>query len=158
MYLLPHFSGSGTPALDSLSKGILAGLGIETGKAEIYRAILEGICYELLVNITNMEKAGTPIERLKCIGGAAKSDFYLQLKADITGKPVVKLRVEEAGCLGAALLAGQGALCITDVTSVLNNFTAEEKTFLPEEKLRREYAAYFEKYRTLYSMSRILFS
>jgi xylulokinase len=158
MYLLPHFSGSGTPALDSLSKGVLAGLSIETGKAEIYRVILEGICYELLVNITNMEKAGTPIERLKCIGGAAKSDFYLQLKADITGKPVVKLRVEEAGCLGAALLAGQGALCITDVTSVLENFTAEKKTFLPEEKLHREYTAYFEKYRTLYSMSRTLFT
>ncbi|GHV28880.1 xylulokinase [Spirochaetia bacterium] len=157
MYLLPHFSGSGTPSLDSLSKGILAGLSIETGKAEIYRAILEGICYELLVNIRNMEKAGTPIKRLKCIGGAARSDFYLQLKADITGKPVVKLRVEEAGCLGAALLAGLGAGCIKDVTAVLNTFTAEEKTFLPEEDTRQKYTGYFEKYQSLYGMSKTLF-
>jgi xylulokinase len=159
LYLLPHFSGSGTPYLDSRSKGILAGLSLETTPAEVYRAILEGVCYELRINIENMETAGVPIENLACIGGAAKSDFYLQLKADITGKPVLKQRVEEAGCLGAALLAGRAAgLIQDDIGAVLERFTATEKTFQPNPQLHSEYSAFFEKYKAVYELSKILFS
>jgi xylulokinase len=158
LYLLPHFSGSGTPYLDSRSKGILAGLSVETGPAEVYRAILEGVCYELKINIENMESAGVPIETLTCIGGAAKSDFYLQLKADITGKPVRKQRVEEAGCLGAALLAGRAAGLIQDIGAALERFTATEKTFQPAPKARSEYGDHFEKYKTIYGMAKALFS
>jgi xylulokinase len=157
MYLLPHFSGSGTPYLDSISKGIFAGLSLETEKADMYRAILEGICYELRVNIENMESAGIPIQRMKCIGGAAKSDFYLQLKADITGKPIIKQRVEEAGCLGAALLAGRAAGLIPDTGAILGRFTAEEKTFLPNPAGRDVYSRCFEKYQSVYALSRALF-
>ncbi|WP_010261855.1 FGGY-family carbohydrate kinase [Treponema primitia] len=158
LYLLPHFSGSGTPYLDSSSKGIFAGLSLETEKAEIYRAILEGICYELRVNIENMESAGISIERMKCIGGAAKSDFYLQLKADITGKPIIKQRVEEAGCLGAALLAGRAAGLIPDTGAILRRFTSEEKTFLPNPVWQDVYSSCFEKYKSVYTLSRTLFS
>jgi xylulokinase len=158
LYLLPHFSGSGTPYLDSSSQGILAGLTLETDKAEIYRAILEGISFELRVNIENMEAAGVPIERMKCIGGAAKSDFYLQLKADITGKPVIKQRVEEAGCLGVALLAGRGAGLFDEIASVLDRFTSEEKTFLPDPQGREIYLSRFQKYKSMYGLSHILFA
>jgi xylulokinase len=158
LYLLPHFSGSGTPYLDSRSKGILAGLSLETSQAEVYRAILEGVCYELKINIENMESSGVPIEKLTCIGGAAKSDFYLQLKADITGKPVLKQRVEEAGCLGAALLAGRAAGLIQDIGVVLEQFTATEKTFRPDPQARSEYGDLFERYKTIYGMVKTLFS
>jgi xylulokinase len=158
LYLLPHFSGSGTPYLDSRSKGIMAGLSVETSPAEVYRAILEGVCYELKINIENMESSGVPVEMLTCIGGAAKSEFYLQLKADITGKPVLKQRVEEAGCLGAALLAGRAVGLIQDIGVVLERFTATEKTFQPDPQARSEYGDHFEKYKTIYGMAKTLFS
>jgi xylulokinase len=124
----------------------------------VYRAILEGVAYELRVNIENMEAAGVVIDRMKCIGGAAKSDFYLQLKADITGKPVVKQRVEEAGCLGAALLAGRAAALLPDIGAVLGRFTAEEKTLLPDQNRREQYDGYFAKYKTVYGLSQALFA
>jgi xylulokinase len=157
IYLLPHFSGSGTPYLDSCSKGIFAGLGLETTQAELYRAVLEGVCYELRLNIENMEAAGVHIENLTCIGGAAKSDCYLQLKADITGKAVLKQRVEEAGCLGAAILAGSAAGLIQDIGLALERFTAVEKTFLPNPRMQAEYGALFAQYRTVYGMAKTLF-
>jgi xylulokinase len=158
IYVLPHFSGSGTPYLDSRSKGIMAGLGLETGRAEIYRALLEGICYELKLNIENMESAGAPIEKLTCIGGAAKSDFYLQLKADITGKIVVRQRVGEAGCLGAALLAGRAAGLLPDIGAVHERFSTEEKAFLPNSERKEAYGVFWEKYKAVYGLSKNLFA
>lgn len=157
LYLLPHFAGSGTPHLDSFSKGILAGLTLETDRNTIYLAILEGICFELKLNMENMEAAGIPIHKLKCIGGAAKSDVYLQLKADILGKPVMKQTVEEAGCMGAALLAGMGVGVISDVKEALPRFVKSEKTFIPDVNRHQQYLASYEKYKCVYELSQKLY-
>ena len=150
LFFMPHFSGSGTPYLDSNSKGALMGLTLDTGWAEIYKAILEGNNYEIKLNICNMERAGIMIDTVRCIGGAAKSDIYLQIKANILDKPVVKLVLEEAGCLGAALLAGVGCGIITNIRDTIGDFVCEEKVFLPQPDYSGAYQEHFEKYRMIY--------
>jgi xylulokinase len=147
--LIPHFAGAGTPTLNSRATGCCIGLTTETTQAEIYRAILEGIAFELRLNIENLEKSGSAIDLVKVIGGSAKSDFYMQLKADVFGKPLVRMKVDEAGCLGAALLAGKGSGVIADIKEALPRFTTEEKTWTPDEEHRTHYYERYMRYKAL---------
>lgn len=156
IFLLPHFAGSGTPALDPFSRGIFAGIKLETKRAALYKAVLEGINFELGENIKNMNAAGKSINELFCIGGAAKSDFYLQLKADILGLPVTRLLVEEASCLGAALLAAR-ALGGSQIEKQLREAHLKHgASFKPRNEITKLYAAEREKYQSLYELSKKL--
>jgi xylulokinase len=108
IYVTPYFAGSGTPWLDVSQLGSVLGLSLETGSADIFKGILEGVAYELRVNIDSFRRARIPVNGLRAIGGSARSDTWLQLKADILGIPIERTLVTEAGCLGAAFLAGLG--------------------------------------------------
>ena len=71
--VLPHFAGSATPYMDSGSKGAIIGLTIEHTSADIYKALMEGVSYEMLLNIKMLHKAGVKIRRLRATGGAKSS-------------------------------------------------------------------------------------
>ena len=109
LLVLPHFSGSGTPTLDTESKGAILGLTFATDRAAVAKAILEGLTFELRTNLDLLRAAGVDIRELHAVGGGARSALWLQLKADICEVPLRVPQVTEAACLGAALLAGVGA-------------------------------------------------
>ena len=104
--VLPYFNGSGTPNCDLKMKGGIWGLTLATTRYDIARAIVEALSFELRLNIESLRMAGVNISELRCAGGGARSPIGLQNKADITGLPVSALKVREAACLGAAMLAG----------------------------------------------------
>jgi xylulokinase len=67
--------------------------------------MLEGIAYEMRLNMEILADAGNEIKEFRAIGGGTKSDIWTQLKADVTGKKITVLNITEAGCAGAAMLA-----------------------------------------------------
>ena len=103
---MPHFTGSGTPTLDLNAKGAILGLTLSTTKSDLVKAVLERISFEIKHNLDLLALAGVEINEIRAIGGGAKSEKWLQLKADIFGKNVVALDVSEGVCMGAAILAG----------------------------------------------------
>jgi len=105
LMVLPYFTGSGTPHFDSHTPAAVLGLRLTTGRGEVLKALLEGLCFELEANLSILDQSGIPVEELRVIGGGAKSRRWLQLKADVFNRPVRVPEVTEAGCLGAALLA-----------------------------------------------------
>jgi xylulokinase len=119
LLLLPHFAGSGTPTLDVHSKGAILGLTFATTKAEIAKAVLEGLTFELRTNLDLLRANGGEIAELHAVGGGARSDLWLQLKADICNTPLRVPAVTDAACLGAALLAGVGASVYPDLTAAV---------------------------------------
>jgi xylulokinase len=86
IFILPHFVGSGTPYLDSNSRGLIIGLNLETDKSRLSKAIMESNAYENRLNIEKLESIGIEITKLVAIGGGAKSSKWLQIKSDVTGK------------------------------------------------------------------------
>jgi xylulokinase len=123
LMVLPHWGGAGTgriPPLDPNSRGAVLGLTLSHTKADLSRAVFEGITYEARLIIESLESCGIRIDELVVTGGGAKSSFWLQLKADITGKRVVLPRVKEASLLGAATLAGIGAGIYQNVDEAVN--------------------------------------
>jgi len=150
IYVLPHFVGTGTPYLDPRSKGAILGLTTSTTRSEIYKAIIEGITYETRINLERLENSGVRIEELRAIGGGASSSIWPQIKADILGKRVVRLAVTEAGCLGAALLAGTAIGQYRDLDKAVDEAVRSVDVFTPDPNSVQEYRRHFEIYRQIY--------
>jgi xylulokinase len=150
LLVLPHFSGSGTPTLDTRSKAAILGLTFATTRSDIAKAILEGLTYELRLNLDLLREGGVRIDVLRAIGGGARSKLWLQLKADITGIPVVTPRITEAAAFGAALLAGVGAGVFPSAASASTRFLRLTDTYTPDPDRHAAYSRQFELYREVY--------
>jgi xylulokinase len=150
LLVLPHFSGSGTPTFDTESKAAILGLTFATTRADIAKAILEGLTYELRLNLDLLKAGGVKIDVLRAIGGGAKSKLWLQLKADITGIPVVTPKITEAAGFGAALLAGVGAGVFPSVAEAASRFLQLTDEYRPDPARHAAYTRQFELYRQVY--------
>jgi xylulokinase len=150
LLVLPHFSGSGTPTFDTQSKGAILGLTFATTRADLAKAILEGLTYELRLNLDLLKSGGVSIDVLRAIGGGAKSALWLQIKADITGIPVVAPKITEAAGFGAALLAGVGAGVFPSSAEAAARFLQLTTTYQPDPALHAAYTRQYELYRQVY--------
>jgi glycerol kinase len=107
VYLVPAFTGVGSPHWDPYARGMIHGLTRGATAAHIARAALEAIAYQTADVLHAMEAdAGVRLIELRVDGGAARNDLLMQFQADILGVPVVRPRVTETTALGAAYLAG----------------------------------------------------
>jgi len=147
---LPHLVGSGTPWMDSRSKGAMVGLSLSTTPGDIIRGILESVTLEMKLNLDSMEKAGIRVEELRCTGGGARSAFWLQLKADVWGKRVCSLKATEGGCLACAMLAGVALGVYSSLKEATTQLIRLDRTFEPRPQERQRYQELYEKYSQLY--------
>jgi xylulokinase len=156
--LLPHFRGKYAPGADPLSKGALIGLTTSHTRGDLVRAILEGLCYESLMIINGMQEVvERPIPCLNVVGGATRSSFWMQMKADILGVPVICLEVPEVVTLGAAMLAGLGAGIYRDSADAVRQTRREKIIYTPDSTRHARYHSIFEEaYKHVYpSLRRI---
>ena len=107
VYLVPAFTGLGTPHWDPDARGAIYGLTRDTGPAHLARAALESVCLQTRDLMAAMEAdGGAVIERIRVDGGMAENAWLLQALADIVDVAVERPRVIETTALGAAWLAG----------------------------------------------------
>jgi xylulokinase len=137
--ILPHFVGSGTPWLDPASKGAILGLDLSTSKGQIVKAILDSVTYETKLSVDAMEAAGIAVRELRAFGGGAKSPLWLQIKADIFGKPVLAMDVAEAPCLGVAILAGVATGAFPSVAAGVAQMVRVQRTYEPSMARHEQY-------------------
>jgi xylulokinase len=150
LLLLPDFAGSGTPSFDTASKGAILGLTFSTSKTELAKAILEGLTFELRLNLDLLKEGGVKIDELRAIGGGARSKLWLQLKADVTGVPVVAPRITEAASWGAALLAGVGAGHFDSAAQAAEDTVHLDRRFEPDPESMERYEERYSLYREVY--------
>jgi xylulokinase len=108
LVFLPYLAGERTPHMDPQARGILLGLTARHGRAELVRAVMEGVtlaCYDAYEVLTHL---GAKPQRIVLAGGGARSTLWQQIVADVFGLPVQRLEVAEQSAMGAALLAGAG--------------------------------------------------
>lgn len=108
-YLVPAFTGLGAPYWDSGAEGILYGITRTTGKAEVVRAALDCIAYQITDIIRVMETdSGIPIRALRADGGPTRNEYLMQFQSDIGRIPIQVPKAEELSGIGAAYAAGLG--------------------------------------------------
>ncbi|MBI5471057.1 MAG: hypothetical protein HY961_01785 [Ignavibacteriae bacterium] len=154
LLVLPHFTMTGTPYFETRSKGVIAGLQLSTKKCEITRAILEGVTFEMKLNVELLERAGVRIKSFRVIGGGSKSSQWMQIKADIMNRAVHAMEVNEAACLGAAMLAGIGAKVFRSPSDAVKSCVRLGTTYHPRKRVAELYAEKFTLYRKLYPAMR----
>lgn len=150
IFILPHFAGAATPYMDTESKGAILGLSIDTKKEDLIKAVLEGINYEMMVNINCLQKSGVGIEEFRAVGGLAKSEYFLQLKAHMTGKKVSALNVSEAGTVGVSILAGTACGMYKSLQDGVTKLVKVRKVFYPNHEITEIYNKKFEHYKNVY--------
>lgn len=130
-YCVPAFVGLGAPHWDSAARGMLTGLTLSTGRAQIVRAALESIAYQTRELVEAMEAdSGEKLKELRVDGGAAANNFLMQFQADILGCRIVRPMDIETTALGAAYLAGL-ATGFYHNKEDLQSFWRAERTFEP---------------------------
>jgi xylulokinase len=106
---LPYLRGERTPLWKADARGLFIGLNRSHGRADLVWAVLEGVAMANRQVLALAESAvGGPVEEVRIGGGAARSETWCQVKADVLGRPVVRLSGPEAGLVGAAMVAWTG--------------------------------------------------
>jgi glycerol kinase len=110
LFVVPAFVGLGAPYWDSRARGAILGITRGTSKADVVRATLDSIAYQISDVVDAMQKdTGRRIKELRTDGGAAANDYLMQFQADLLGCAVRRPRMLETTALGAAMLAGISA-------------------------------------------------
>ncbi|MBB4678333.1 FGGY-family carbohydrate kinase [Crossiella cryophila] len=109
LLVLPYFAGERTPIFDPDARGIIAGLTLRHGRAELYRAALEGVAHGVRHNLAALAAAGGRARRLVAVGGGAQGSLWTQIVTDVTGRAQEVPRHTMGASLGNAMLAA-GAL------------------------------------------------
>ena len=116
LVFLPYMLGERSPIWDPYARGVFFGISLQTTRKEMNRAVMEGCGYGLRQLSEIAERVtGREIKEFTSIGGGAKSETWAQIKADITGKDIKILDMNDMAPIGAALLAGVGAGIFKDV-------------------------------------------
>jgi glycerol kinase len=109
-YLVPAFVGLGAPYWDADARGAIVGITRGTSRADLVRAALDSIAYQVRDVVVAMERdTGRRVRELRVDGGATANDYLMQFQADVLGRPVRRPAMAETTALGAAMLAGLAA-------------------------------------------------
>jgi len=152
--VLPHFSGTASPTFNPHARGAIVGLTLGHGRAHIARAIMES-CVCLLQDLLEPIRAhNIEVSSVRTLGGAARSDLWLQMKADLLGIPVERPACSEAASLGAAILAATGIGQFESIAEAADSWYRTDRVFEPQtgmyEVYREVYARYLDIYQRLY--------
>lgn len=140
LVFLPYLLGERSPRWNPKARGAFIGLTIRHTRADMIRAVLEGITFNLRVVLDAFREQGTQIETMRLIGGGARGRFWNQIMANIYAMPVHRLAIlEEATSMGAALAGGVGVELYPDFSIIENmNRTVEVIDPQPEAVARYE--------------------
>ena len=135
------------------SRAAILGMTFATTQAEIAKAILEGLTYELRTNLELLQDAGIRLDKLHAVGGVPEANVGLQMKADICQIRLRLPQITEAACLGAAILAAVGARIHTDIASCVDHAVRFDETIVPELERACRYDRRYRLYKKLLSGS-----
>ena len=147
---LPYFGGASTPYQDLEAKGVILNVTTETHDYDLYKSVMEGTAMEMRFNTETIGRYAITVDNLVATGGGAKSNKWLQTKANIQNIPIKTLRSSEGGLCGCAMLQAVALGGAKDLYEARNIFVRYKKEFLPNESNHAAYETYYEKYKKLY--------
>jgi xylulokinase len=139
LMVLPYFEVTGPPAYVSDLSGAILGLKTNTTRGEILKAIMESATFYFVDGLRGLAGLGIDMTSFTATGGGAKSDAWLQIKADIYGVPMLRPRITEAGTLGAAMLAGVATGVYRSPQEAVSQGVQIERTFMPDAARHAQY-------------------
>jgi L-ribulokinase len=148
---LDWWNGCRVPLGDSAVSGLLLGLNLRTTGADLYRALLESLCFGARSILDHLAAGGAPIERVILTSGLARNNALLmQLMADILQREVQVPQIAHATAVGAAIHGAVAAGVVADYAEGARRWSAKEQLhYRPAAEAARPYQALYEQYRKL---------
>ena len=150
LVFLPYMAGERSPIWDPNAKGVFYGLDFSKTKGHMIRSCMEGVAYSLKHNLDVAEQAGAYVKELRAVGGSANSALWMQIKSDITGKPLVVPFSDTATTLGAAILAGVGVGMYESFEDAVAQTVQITRKYEPNHANDNVYGKNYETYLALY--------
>ena len=153
----PWLHGNRSPFEDPYARGMFFNLGLETGKRDMIRAVLEGVAYHQRWMLERMEKKVPYQEVLRFVGGGAQSQVWGQILADVTGRKIEVIEnAQNAGTVGAAIVCGVGLGTLKTFQGA-RPLIRVDRTHIPRPQCREVYEQNFGVYQQLYRNNRQMF-
>jgi xylulokinase len=153
----PWLHGNRAPREDTNARGMFFNIGMNTGKRQMIRAVLEGVAFHKRWILEAMEKKIPRRERVVFVGGGAKSRIWCRIMADVLGREIVTVRhPQDIGTAGAALVCGVGLGKITSFQAAKPMIPKAER-FAPNHAHRAVYDRSYKVFKSLYQQNRKLF-
>jgi xylulokinase len=149
LLVLPHFDPPPWPEHRTDTAGAILGLKLSTTRGEILKAIMEGATFHFVEGIAALRRMGIDTTEFVASGGGARSDAWLQIKADIFGVNFVRLRSSEGGVTGAAMLAGLATKAYATAEEAVRCHVHRERVFEPDARRHGRYRELGARYREL---------
>ncbi|HOL79739.1 MAG TPA: FGGY-family carbohydrate kinase, partial [Clostridiales bacterium] len=147
----PWLHGNRCPFEDPNARGMFFNMSLETGKSELIRAVVEGVCMHLRWFLETQEKKVKTSEVIRFVGGGALSDVTCQILADCTGRKIETIEnPQNAGAVGAAVLIAVGLGLINSISDARSLIPAT-KSFTPDSTVKSVYDKHFEVFKRLYA-------
>lgn len=147
---LPHFSGAATPYMDDSAVGAFSGLDLSCGRGELTKGIIDGLNYEMKINLECLRSAGFAVTKLYAAGGLSQNDKILQTKADILGVDICRLETPQTGTMAMAVLGTVAVGAYKDVCEAISSLVRMTEVFHPDFAKSTLYNEQFEKYKRMY--------
>jgi xylulokinase len=150
LFWLPYLMGERTPHLDATARGGWIGLTARHTRADLIRALIEGVSYSQKDCLDIIQQLGVTVHSVRVSGGGGKSPFWRQVLADVLEKPVVTLETQEGSAYGAALLAMVGTGAYASVPEICRAVMRETSSVTPRAEESTVYQNGHAVYRALY--------
>jgi xylulokinase len=152
LHVLPQFGSSGNPNVNYEAKGLIWGLTIHTDLFQIYRAVKEGMAFQMRMAYESLEQIDTDLTMIALTGGGSASALTMQLRADIFGKEMLMLENREAGTLGCAILAGVALGKFDSIEQGVSKTVRVKQVFKPDPEKHKKYQIQYQQYKRLYEI------
>ena len=154
----PWLHGNRCPFEDPKAAGMFFNIRLDTGKTEMLRAVLEGICYHLRWMLECEDKKIKTADTLRFVGGGALSRVTCQILADVTGRTVETVAsTKDVGAVGAAMLVAVGSGCIGSLSEAGSLIKAESR-YIPNAENKALYDRNYEVFKNLYAANKKSFA
>ncbi|MCK4478209.1 xylulokinase [Candidatus Bathyarchaeota archaeon] len=150
LIFLPYMMGERSPIWNPTARGVLVGLSLNHSRKHVVRAILEGCAFGIRHNLETIEGLGAEINEIRSCGGAARSRIFGQIKADVTGKPIIIPEEIEATALGAAIVGAVGVRVYGDIKEASENMIKVKSRINPKKTSHKKYTSSFQMYKDAY--------
>ncbi|MEZ0345181.1 MAG: FGGY-family carbohydrate kinase [Infirmifilum sp.] len=152
LIVLPFFSGARSPRWNPYARGVVFGLTVYHTRAHIFRAIMEGIAYEVRKILEVLEEAGIKPSEIVLMGGGAKSPTWARIKASVTRLEAVLPELLDAALGGDAMLVSVASGALGSYEEASKIFFRERLRIKPDESQAKVYDKYYQLYEKLANM------
>ena len=157
VYFLPYLMGERSPHNDPNARGTFIGMTMDTSRADMTQAVLEGVAFALRDSLEVAKSLGIHLERTKICGGGAKSPLWKKMIANILNLKVDVIESEEGPAMGGAMLAAVACGEYASVEEIAEKFVKVTGTVEPDPKLVAKYEDRYQKFRQIYPACKPLF-